>query len=158
MTSAWWLDASQQACWNLVADAHRWPRWWRSIPSVGPLPRLAEPMGQWRAWRALFGRPLRLLVGARLSEPCQLIEWQIRGDIDGNLTWVLAAAASGGCDVTCRWEVRPFLANPALLRSLACLVLERSHFGRMRACARDMGVALECTSAPLREWSGMTHR
>jgi hypothetical protein len=106
----------------------------------------------------LLGLPLRLRAGQGVSDPCQLIEWQIRGDIHARLTWVLASTMAGGCDVTCRWEIEPLFAMHDWLRSLACLVLERSHFGRMRACARDMGVELGCKSARLREWSGLTHR
>jgi hypothetical protein len=102
--------------------------------------------------------PLRLLAGQGQSEPCQLIEWQIRGDVHARLTWVLARTTRGGCDVTCRWEIKPLFAGPDLLRSLACLVLERNHFGRMRACARDMGVELHCRSSLLSEWSGLAHR
>jgi hypothetical protein len=51
----------------------------------------------------------------------------------------------------------PIFARPAALRVLARLLLERSHFARMRACAVDMGAELGCTSARLREWSGLTH-
>jgi hypothetical protein len=158
ITSSWWLDASPQACWPLVAEAGRWPTWWRSVPAVGALPRPGEHAGPPRHWRALLGLPLRLRAGQRSAEPCQRAEWQIRGDLHARLTWVLASAPPGGCDVTCRWEIEPVPARPDWLRSLACLLLERSHFGRMRACASDMGAALGCRSAQLREWSGLAHR
>jgi hypothetical protein len=158
MTSAWWLDASPQACWPLIADARRWPAWWRSMSVVGALPRHADGQGGAGIWRAVLGLPLRLRTRHRASEPCQLIEWQIHGDINANLTWVLASAPPGGCDVTCRWEIEPMRRGPAWVRTLARLLLERSHFARMRACASDMGVELGCSTARLQEWSGRTHR
>jgi hypothetical protein len=158
MTSAWWLDASPQACWALVADARRWPSWWRSVPEVGALPRQPDPPSRPPAWRAMLGLPLRLRARQGTADPFQLIEWQIRGDLRARLTWVLSSSPPGGCDVTCRWEIEPMVARPDWLRSLTCLLLERSHFGRMRACAIDMGVALGCRSARLREWSGLAHR
>jgi hypothetical protein len=158
MTSAWCLEAPPQACWQLIADARRWPRWWRSISELGELPRQIEHPGRPRAWRALLGLPLRLRAGQGVSSPRQLIEWHIRGDIHARLTWVLASTAPGCCDVTCRWEIEPLFGGPDGLRSLVWLLLERSHFGRMRACAMDMGAALGCRSTRLREWSGLTHR
>jgi hypothetical protein len=155
MTSAWWLDAPPQACWPLVAQAQRWPKWWRSVAAVCALARPAQ--GRASPWRAVFGLPLRLQARQRADEPLQWIEWQICGDLHARLTWVLASASPGGCDVTCRWEMAPIFARPAALRVLARLLLERSHFARMRACAVDMGAELGCTSARLREWSGLTH-
>lgn len=160
MTSVWWLDASPQACWPLVAQARRWPQWWRSMAAVCALPRPPHGpgLGPSPLWRALVGLPLRLHVRQRAAEPLQWIEWQIGGDLHARLTWVLASAATGGCDVTCRWELAPVFAGPAVLRSLARLLLERSHFARMRACAVDMGTELGCASTRLREWSGLTRR
>jgi hypothetical protein len=158
MTSAWWLDAPPQACWQLIADARRWPGWWPSVHALGAPAPAAEPRGRLRRWSVLLGRPLRLRASHRVSDPCRLIEWQIRGDIHARLTWVLASALHGGCDVTCRWEIEPLVARPAWLRALACLLFERGHFGRMRVCARGMGTALGCRTARLREWSGLAHR
>jgi hypothetical protein len=109
-------------------------------------------------WRALLGLPLRLGARQRASQACELSEWQIHGDMNARLTWVLASAPPGGCDVTCRWEIEPMFAGPDWVRTLACLLLQRKHFARMRACARDMGAELRCNSAGLREWSGLTHR
>lgn len=120
--------------------------------------RPVEGHGQAPAWRALLGLPLRLRVRRRIAEPCQLIEWQIRGDLHASLTWVLAAAPPGGCDLTCRWEIDTLFAGPVWWRTLALMLLERRHLGRMRACARDMAAELGCRSAGLREWTGHTHR
>lgn len=157
MTSAWWLDASPQACWPLIADAQRWPQWWRSMPQVGAMAGLVEGPGQAPGWRALLGLPLRVRARRRIAEPCQLIEWQIHGDVHASLTWVLAGATPGGCDLTCRWEIDTRFAGPAWWRMLACLLLERQHLGRMRACARDMAAELGCRCSRLREWSGRSH-
>lgn len=106
----------------------------------------------------MLGRPLRLQALQRIAEPCQLIEWQIQGDLHGSLTWLLAPAPPGGCDLTCRWEIDTLFRGPASWRTLAGLMLERSQLGRMRKCARDMAAELGCRSAGLREWSGHTHR
>ncbi len=158
MTSAWWLDTSPQACWPLIANAGRWPDWWRSVAEVRALRGPARrPVGS-LLWRALLGLPLRLRVHQRACDPCHLSEWRVSGDLQARLTWVLASAPPGGCDVTCRWEIEPMPARPRWLRSLGFLVLERSQFGRMRACSMDMGASLGCRSTPLREWSGMAHR
>lgn len=158
MTSAWWLDAPPRDCWPLVAQPQRWPLWWRSVVRLGltgaasPAPRTGP------GWRPLLGLPLRLRARPGVCEPGQWVEWQIGGDLHARLIWVLSAAAPGGCDVTCRWEMAPPCQRPDWLRSLSCLWLERSHFRRMRACARDMGTELGCKRARLREWSGLAHR
>jgi hypothetical protein len=157
-TSAWWLDTSPQACWPLIADARHWSRWWHGISAVRPWQRTIERPGHLRMWRALLGLPLELQVFRRTSQPCQLVEWQIRGDMHARLTWVLSMAPQGGCDVTCRLEFEPMFARRQWLSSLTCLLLESSQFARMRACARDMSIALRCDSTRLREWSGRTRR
>jgi hypothetical protein len=114
-----------------------------SCRAPGPRTDVARPVGS---------------AAETVRPPCELSEWQIHGDMHARLTWVLGSSSLGGCDVTCRWEIEPMFAGPDWVRTVACLLLERSHFGRMRACARDMGVELRCNSARLREWSGLTHR
>lgn len=158
MTSAWQLDVPAQACWPLIADARRWPSWWQSILAVADGPGQVMPPRPLWAWRALLGLPLRLRTLQRRSDPGELIEWQVEGDMRATLTFVLSSAPPGGCELTCRWELEPVFARPDWLRSLGCLLLERSHFGRMRACARDLAARLGCRSGRLREWSGLTRR
>jgi hypothetical protein len=139
MTSAWWLETTPQASWQLIADASAMDR----------------VMTGWRAWTGLR---LRLRVGARAMEPFRLVEWQVEGDFQATLTWVISSAIPSGSDVTCRCETKLVPGLPAWVRTLECLLLERVMFGRMRACAKDMAVALGCRSSRLREWSGLTRR
>ncbi len=110
----------------------------------------------------MLGMPLQLqlhrLANPTSGPPWQLNEWQVAGDLHGRLAWVVGEAATGGCDLTCRWEIDVGLNRHDTLRALACVLLERSHFRRMRACARAMGKELGCTSTRLREWSGLAHR
>jgi hypothetical protein len=157
LTSAWWLDATPQACWPLLSDASGWPVWWRSIASVDerkPTAPLAPH--QSGIWLACWGTPLRLSVTRRLLQPFDLVEWQVDGDVQGQLTWVLAGVPSGGCDVTCRWELATKSIRPTWLLALSLLLVERSHFARMRACALDLGARLACRVSATREWSGRT--
>lgn len=158
MTSAWWMDATPQTCWPLVADARRWPLWWRSIREVrtlfGPGLRGQAPA----AWRALLGLPLRLQAGRLSVEAGQHVEWQLRGDVDARVIWLLERTAQGGCELTCRCQYGTGFSGPGWRCMLAHLLLEHHHFRRMRACARDMGIALGCRTAPLREWSGRIKR
>jgi len=157
MTSAWWLEASPRAAWQLMADARQWPRWWRAVQQVRRLDRRGRAAGRFDGWRALAGARLHLRVAESASEPFQLVEWQIEGDIRATLTCVVSSAPAGS-DVTCRWEVKLPPGSSGWLRTLGCLLLARSLFGRMRMCAHDMGTTLGCRSARLREWSGLTRR
>ena len=153
MTSAWWLEAAPQASWQLIADAPGWPTWWRSIQEVCSVRAGVEELGRTPIWRALSGLRLSLRVRRSVAQPCDLIEWQIHGDIRARATWVLASARPGGCDVISRWEFTLSPAGSLWLHTITGMLLERSHFRRMRACARDMGAALGCRSTRLREWS-----
>lgn len=158
MTSAWWLDTTPQACWPLVSDAQRWGRWWRSIAEARVRARSAGQPTQLPVWRALLGLPLRLCLHQRAMEPGRSVDWQVRGDMHGSMTWVLTPALPAGCDLTCRWEVQSRRVQPAWLCALAAMLFERSHFARMRRCALDMGLELHCQTTQLREWSGRTRR
>lgn len=158
MTSAWWLDTTPQACWPLLSDAHTWARWWRSMADTRTPARLTQSPATRSIWRALLGLPLRLAVHPRAVEPGQSIAWQLEGDLQGSLTWVLTPVLPRGCDLTCRWEAPTFKRGPAWLRTCAALLMEHQHFARMRRCAIDMGTELGCKTARLREWSGRTHR
>jgi Polyketide cyclase / dehydrase and lipid transport len=152
MTSAWWLEAPPQAPWQLIADAPGWPTWWRSIRAVCGA-RAGGEDGRTALWRAASGLRLSLRVRPRVAEPCDLIEWQIHGDLRARATWVVAEARPGGCDVISRWEFMPVPGGSPGLRTITRVLLERSHFRRMRACASDMGSVLGCRTTRLREWS-----
>jgi hypothetical protein len=158
MTSAWWLDATPQACWPLLSDAQGWSRWWRSLAETRAPAKPIQSQHAQGVWHALLGLPLRLRLHQRAVEPGQSIAWQVQGDLQGSLTWVLTPVLPHGCDVTCRWEAPTPRRGPAWLRTLAVLLMERNHFARMRQCARDMGAELGCKTARLREWSGRNHR
>jgi uncharacterized protein YndB with AHSA1/START domain len=161
LTSRWRLDAAPEAVWRLLTDLEGWPRWWRYVRRARILGRgAASPVGDVAeiVWTSALPYGIRLQVTTAAAERASLLEGHAEGDLRGVGTWLLEAAASGGVDVTYRWEVG---LTRRWMRALAFLmrpVFEWNHFVVMRAGARGMAAALGCRLSALHEWSGGSRR
>jgi hypothetical protein len=139
--------------------------------TAGAAQGLNRAFSTFAAWitvgRILLGRPLNLQVLKVSEQASCLFEMHVSGDLHGRATWLFAPVAASvvptvgnavpSTDVTCRWEMAsPVLLLPQIgwLGMLLRLLVERHHFSRMRACARDMGRALGCAASAQGEWSG----
>lgn len=154
ITSSWWLHAEPKAPWRLIADAAAWPRWWRSMRQVRVVETLPQAVDEPSLWPCSPATGLNLQVRQHAADPQQFIEWQVAGDLQATWTWSVLPVTPTGCDVTCRCELKSPTNLPLWWHDLSCALLERRQLARARACARDMGHALDCRVARLREWSG----
>lgn len=109
LVSVWWVAATPEDVWNVLADYRKWPAWWQGVRAVE---LLAE--GDSRAvgavlrqrWRSLL--PLTLVFDLTLDtvESARRLEGHAAGDLVGECRWVLTPE-EGGTHLTFSMAVRP---------------------------------------------------
>jgi uncharacterized protein YndB with AHSA1/START domain len=121
--TAWVVDALIERVWDTMADAERWPEWWRGVEDVtiaerGDADRVGELLRfRWRS-------PMRYRVEfelrtTRVERPF-LCEARATGDLAGDARWRLFESAAGtalvydwAVETTERWmNVLAPLARP----------------------------------------------
>ncbi len=106
--TTWKFDAPIQAVWNAVADAERYPEWWKYVVSVERIsPGDEQGVGAIgrTTWRTAL--PYTLSFEGRVTrvEPPHLLEGVATGELEGTGRWELSEDASG-TTVRYEWKVR----------------------------------------------------
>lgn len=104
----WKLDAPIEAVWNAIADAARYPEWWKYVASVERISpgdeRGVGVVGR-TTWRTAL--PYTLSFEGRITrvEPPHLLEGVTTGELEGTGRWELSEDANG-TTVRYTWKVR----------------------------------------------------
>jgi len=167
-TTSAWVDTSAPRLWHLLADAPGWPQWWSAVARCDVAAPASGNTVLPGRWRLALGWPLHLVVSRLASQPQEWLTWRLRGDLDGQATFMLQAAGSApagspagahagrppGLDLTCRCELR----EPPPGWWWGAAALEHRTSGLLLGLARDLGRALHCRSEVLGHWQGSRWR
>ena len=166
ITTTAWVDSSVPCLWQLLADVRGWPRWWTAVASADPPPLQGRPTARPRRpgarvprwWRQALGWPLQLVVSIRASQAPEWLTLQLQGDLRGQATFMLQAAAgpAHGVDLTCRCELedpRRSVLGPLGFRPWSP-GFESQVVRWLQTLVDDLGQALNCRTQRVGHWQG----
>ena len=143
----WFFLAPIERVWSELTNVRSWPAWWQEFKRVAegePDPELKA--GSVADCEVKGGLPytMRFSMSATALQPASLINFKIRGDLEGDYRWVLESL-SGGTAVTAYWDcgtpkpLMNFLAKLPLMKG----ILERNHESLMVSGYRALKSKLE---------------
>ncbi|MEW6034861.1 MAG: SRPBCC family protein [Chloroflexota bacterium] len=144
----WFLLAPIEKVWSELTNVKSWPAWWREFKRVA----VSEPdsklkVGSVADCEVKGGLPytLRFSMAVTVLQQPNLIQFRIRGDLEGDYRWLLESQAGGGTAVTAYWDcgtpktIMNFLAKLPLMKG----VLDRNHENLMVSGYRVLKSRLE---------------
>ncbi len=133
--TTWVVAAPVDRVWDTMADAERWPEWWRGLEAV----RVVEPGDEQRVgellrfrWRSPLRYPLEFDMRTTRVERPVLCEARADGGLSGDARWLLAER-DGGTTVNYEMSVATTRRWMNLAAPLARPIFTRSHDAVMRA-------------------------
>lgn len=150
--TTWLIEAARQDCWELLADAARWPEWWPAVDAVREIaPGDARRVGSVHRvrWRAPLAYSVELEFRVdQVREPA-LMSGCSSGELEGRGTWRLFEQ-DGVTAVVYEWDVHTTRVWMNALAPLARPLFSHSHDRVMRgggeALAGRLGARLLGTS------------
>ena len=144
-TTEWRVRAPIEAVWERIADASRWPEWWRGLERVVDLaPGGANRLGavQRFTWKGRLPYTLDVEMRVTRSEPPVLLESSARGELDGIGRWRLSRVGNGTL-IRYEWNVRTTKRWMNALAPVAGPLFRWNHDVVMRGGERGLKRLLE---------------
>src|SRR5262245_39082494 len=107
-TTKWEIPAPQMEVWKVLNAPEQWPAWWRGVEQVELLRPGYDELGRGAVrrytWKSRLPYRLSFVMETTNIEPCDRIEGQATGELEGTGTWQLSHAA-GVTHVQYDWNV-----------------------------------------------------
>jgi len=146
----WSFRASIERVWEKIADAERWPTWWKYVKRVEVL-EPGGPDGVGRilrmTWRTRLPYSLSFDVKSVRVDPPAYMEGRAQGELVGSGIWRLRQVGEV-TDVRYDWEVRTTKFWMNLLAPIARPIFAWNHTGVMQAGEDGMRQMLENDASP----------
>ena len=130
----WSFNAPIERVWEKIADAERWPTWWKYVQKVEVLePGDANGVGRVlrMTWRTRLPYSLTFDIRSKVVDPPHYIEGDASGELVGRGVWRLRQV-DDVTDVRYDWEVRTTKWWMNLLPPLASPLFAWNHAGVMK--------------------------
>jgi hypothetical protein len=131
----WSFNAPVERVWEKIADAERWPTWWKYVRAVEVLdPGDANGAGRVlrMTWWTRLPYSLSFVITSRVVDPPHYLEGDAVGDLVGQGIWRLRQVDEI-TDVRYDWEVRTTKWWMNFLAPLARPLFDWNHAGVMKA-------------------------
>lgn len=142
----WSFQSPIEPVWRLLAEAEKWPAWWRGVERVELLePGDQDGIGALRrfTWKSKLPYRLRFDMRTHRVEPSRLLQGEALGELQGSGLWELREEA-GWTHVRYDWQVRTSKAWMNLLAPLARPVFAWNHDVVMRWGGEGLARRLGC--------------
>ncbi len=144
--STWCVTAPLDRVWELLADAERYPDWWKGVRKVDVLEPGADDghgLGTLYRMRWRSRLPYSLTFDSRITryEPPYLVEGQASGELAGMGAWRLFESPLGTAAIY-SWDVRSTAAWMNWLAPIARPAFAYNHDIVMRQGAEGMARTL----------------
>ncbi len=138
--SVWRLEAPVEKVWEQILHSEHWPEWWPYVVRVVELdPGGENGIGNVRHYE--FTCPYRYKLSFQLKltdrEEYRYLRGIATGNLEGEGEWIFRPV-TGGCEVECRWEVKPKVAWMRWLHFLLRPVFVYNHERVMEAGERGL--------------------
>ena len=144
----WQFAAPIEKVWDMINQPEVWPKWWRNCRNVE---RLSEGdsngIGAIRRFTMQTQLPYKLqfAVVSTRSQPPQLLEGSVTGNLEGSVRWELAEG-DGSTTVRYYWDVSPTKAWMRTLSPVVRPVFVWNHRSMMKNAAKGFAKMM---NAPL---------
>ena len=148
LKTLWQFEEPINVVWDAIADAERWPIWWKGIESVETLDcGEANGLGARRCYTCRSVLPMRLTFVGRVTRvvPMHLIEGLVEGELQG-IGCCRLERSDGLTVVHYDWQVRTTTRWMKLLAPLAKPLFRWNHDQIMRA--GGIGLARHLNARP----------
>jgi hypothetical protein len=138
------IDATKDACLDVLLDFERYPEWAKDLKEVNVLDRDAEGRGLEVRFRAAgMGYSTNYTLRYDYSDPDTLAWRLIRGDITRKLdgSYHFAEAPDGGLDVTYELEAELVVPLPGFIK-------RRTQLKIMHTALKELKTRVETQTAP----------
>jgi hypothetical protein len=131
----WSFNAPIERVWEKIADAERWPTWWKSVRRVDVIePGSDDGVGRVlrMTWRTRLLYSFTFTIRSKVVDPPHYLEADADGDLVGRGVWRLRQVGEI-TDIRFDWEVRTSKWWMNMIAPFARFLFAWNHAGVMKA-------------------------